>query len=136
METLNRLKKLTEELPEIPTLKQIVHNPGNIRSYIEYEVDNGTSIGFGLLSQQEVAVQKLFLSSGSEFPPHKHDVEKEYGIIFEGEVEVDIEGQKQILKKGDCVEFCCNKTHSARAITDTWLIAVAIPAIQGYPKYL
>lgn len=134
MTNIEHLKTLTDNLPPIPKLSEMIHNPGSVRSYIEYDVEDGSAIGFGLLSQKEVGVQKLFISSGTTFPNHIHDKEVEFGILFEGKLEVEINGEKQIVEKGECVKFCCKDIHGARALEDTWLIAVSIPRIDGYPK--
>lgn len=131
---IETLRELTKVLPQVPALVDMIHNPGNVRSYVEYEVEDGTSIGFGLLNQKEVAVQKLFLSKGTNFPSHKHDEEKEIGIVFQGKLSVTINGESRILGVGDVVQFDKNCCHSGKAIEDTWLIAVSIPRIEGYPN--
>ena len=134
MNSINKLKTLTEELPAIPKLADLVSNPGNFRSYIEYEAGEGTIIGFGLLNQQEVGVQKLFLSKGATFPVHSHECEKEWAIIFSGAIKVNVGKVFKTYRTGDCIEVDCALSHSGVALEDTWLITVSIPRIDGYPK--
>lgn len=128
------LRTLTEQLPPIPRLKDMVSNLGANRNYIEYKVKNGTSIGFGLLNQREVAVQKLFISAGTTFPTHRHSTQMEYGIIFVGELEITIDNEVKKLTRGDCIKFDPNTNHTLEAITDSWLITIAVPKIEGYPS--
>lgn len=134
MGSLTKLKELTKVLPPVPHLSEMIHNPGGTRSYIEYNVNGGTCIGFGLLNQEQIAVQKIFISSGTEFPLHTHEIEKEFGIIYSGLLKVFVEDEEYIVNPGECIEFCCNQKHKVIALDDTWLIAVSIPAIDGYPK--
>lgn len=134
MNELNKLKELTENLPEIPTLSELIHNPGNYRNYVEYKVDSGTCIGFGLLNQKEVSVQKLFLSKGTTFPSYAHNKEKEIWVLYEGELSVTNNNKTRILIVGDIVGFNPGDLHEITAIKDTWLITTAIPSMDGYPK--
>lgn len=134
MKELNKLKELTHNLPAVPTLKEMIHNPGNIRSYIEYEVEEGTAIGFGLLNQKEIAVQKLFLSKGTIFPTHYHLEEHEFIVVFQGSLEIEESGFKHVLKEKDCVKLEAGKNHKGLALEDCWIIVISIPSIEGYPK--
>jgi len=132
-EIINHLKNLTDNLPPVPTLVDLIHDPDNIRSYVEYSVSNGTAIGFGLLNQPEVAVQKIFISKGSIFPQHEHDV-IEIGVIFAGEVEINVGDTPIRFRVGDVIKLQKNERHSVKAIDDSWIIAIVIPRDDGYPK--
>ena len=131
MTHIDKLKELTGELPEVPTLEKMAINDSI--GYVEYEVKDGTAMGFNLLNKPKVSVQDLFLSKGATFPSHLHLVEKECHIIYSGELEVTIEDEVRILKKGD--SFCLDNTvvHSGVALKDTWMIVIGVPSIEGYP---
>jgi len=130
--SIDELKLLTETLPPIPNLADFTSDKGG--HCAQYEVENGTSFGFNLLNQKEVGVQRLFLSKGGEFPIHAHESEKEWGIIYSGSIKFQIEDEEYIMSVGDSVEIAKTHNHGAIALEDTWLIAVSIPRISGYPE--
>lgn len=134
MDSIEKLKKLTADLPGIPRLDDLLLDASSSKHSIIYKVDEGTSFGLALLNRPEVAVQELFVSKGTKWPSHLHDTETEWGIIYKGDMEVVVDGEKSMLGPGDCVR--CNKkeVHSSEAITDCWLIAIAVPRIEGYPE--
>lgn len=133
-ENLNLLKELTEELPAIPKLEQFIHNTGDKGKYIEYKADSGTAIGFNLLWQTRVAVQKTFLSANTIFPRHMHEG-IELIIVFEGLLEVECEGgELKVLDVGDVIQIKEKIPHHARSIKDSWLIVITIPADKDFPK--
>lgn len=133
MNTIDTLKQLTNDLPAIPKLDDLIHNAGFNRNYIEYEVPSGTCIGFGLLNQKEVSVQKVVMTEGCNFPYHEH-TSFEILVIFKGKLEVEIDGEKSILTIGDKVRFDKETPHAAHALEETWMIAISIPKDDGYPK--
>jgi len=135
MQTVDELKEMTEQLPPVPKLEELISNPGNKRHYIEYKVEDGTAIGFGLLSQCEVGVQKLFISSGTIFPEHVHNNEIEYGIVYNGKLKVTINENSRIIEKGDYIKFSAQEVHDIEALEDSWIIAISIPKIEGYPNF-
>ena len=131
---LDKLKELTEDLPAIPKLSDLVDVDNSAKHSTIYKVDKGTSFGISLLSRAEVAVQELFVSKGTTFPEHVHEDEMEWGIIYKGEMLVNIDGKEESFKAGDCIAFNKGSIHSSLAIEDSWLIAIAIPKIDGYPE--
>lgn len=133
MNNLDKLKELTEKLPPIPKLTDLVVSK-EITDNIEYFTEKGRILGKSLLDKPSCSVQELVLEKGSLFPPHTHDDEIEFGIIYEGELEVTIDGKAFTVGKGEIIKFNKQEVHSGLAIVDTWMIAVAIPRIDGYPK--
>ena len=97
-------------------------------------MEEGTSFGFNLLSRPEVGVMELFVSKGTSWPVHVHQHEEEWGIIFKGKLEVVLDGKTQILGPGNYTHFRKGEPHHSLALEDTWLIAVAVPKIEGYPE--
>ena len=134
MNNLDKLKELTNNLPAVPKLHDLVKSADPSVHSIIYNVEDGTSFGLGLLSRPQVAVQEVFISKGTSFPLHVHDKEKEILIVYKGEMFVKINDEERLLKEGDFVEICCGNAHSTKALKDTWVIAVAIPRIDGFPK--
>ena len=133
-ENLKRLREINGKLPPIPSLNELIISSTCGGARVDYETVNGTSFGIGLLSKPEVGVQEMFLSKDTKFPFHVHELEIEYGIIYSGRMEVNIDGHISILEVGDSIRFGVGEVHAGKALEDTWLIAVSIPKIEGYPK--
>lgn len=132
--SINRLKELTEKLNEFDN-----YVDNNHCSMTEVKMDEGTGLGFCLLYQPEIAVARWFSSKGSKFPRHKHD-EKEWIIVYSGEMKITFYDENEdkigerILNEGD---YCYNSPgtlHSASFNTDTWYIAITVPASKDWPN--
>lgn len=132
--SINRLRELTEKLTNFEN-----YADNSNCSMTEIKMVEGTGLGFCLLNQPEIAVARWFSSKGSEFPKHKHE-EREWIIVYKGEMELffyDEEGnisEQLKLEEGD---YCYNspgKTHSAIFNSDTWYIAITVPASKDWPN--
>lgn len=123
------LKKLAELTEKLPDLVKTNSSPG----FIEYKMEQGTCLGYNLLNQKEIAVQKAFLSKGAVFPKHSHE-EKEILIVFQGELLVKIEESSHNISPSELIELLPHQIHSVTALSDTWVLCIAIPAAQGYPE--
>jgi quercetin dioxygenase-like cupin family protein len=134
MNNLDKLKELTNDLPAVPKLNDLVIERDLTNHSIIYDVEDGTSFGFGLLNRPQVSVQELFVSKGTSFPAHLHKEENEWGILYKGEMKVFLGDKEIILKAGECVHFEKGVIHSSQALTDCWLIAVGVPKIKGFPE--
>jgi quercetin dioxygenase-like cupin family protein len=127
-ESLTKLKLMTEGMA--PSLDAFACTTSNV---VEYEMDKGTAIAFGLWKQPNIAVSRTFFSGGSLFPEHSHN-EKEYLIVYQGQLDVTVEGKIISVTSGDTITICPGQAHSAEAIGDTRLIAITIPAAEGFPE--
>jgi len=134
MNNIDKLKQLTEELPVVPKLEDLVESNSLTNHSVIYDVKEGTSFGFGLLSRPEASVMELFVSKGTAWPDHLHEDENEWGILYKGKLKVVIDGKEIILTPGQCVHFKKEVVHSSEAIEDSWLIAIAVPKLIGYPE--
>jgi len=133
MNSIETLKILTEELPPIPTLSSFETNIE--KGYSEYVVEEGLSFGHSLYNRPEVAVMRMFVSKGTKWPNHVHDNETEWLMVYKGSIKVRCDNEEDVtLVPGSAIEFCKNKNHYGEALEDTWLIAVSIPRVDGYPK--
>lgn len=133
MEALERLEKLTKDLPPIPNLEKLIYNPGNIKDFVEYKIEGGLSMGASLLAKPEIGVMDLVITKGGSWPVHAHIKEKEWGIIYKGKIETSCGGVTKILGPGDMIEIEPGEIHCGTALEDTWLVSVSIPRIEGYP---
>jgi quercetin dioxygenase-like cupin family protein len=126
---LARLKQIAEALP--PTLPNLVQ--WNEKCFTQYKTDTGTILGFGIYKDDDVAVQRGFLSKGAKFPPHSHGV-TEVITIVKGRLRTQgTEIGPTDLAPAQTVTYPPHDQHSHEALEDTWLIALTIPAAKGYP---
>ena len=137
------------ESPHIKILEEIIPTLAIEEKYnneIEYCTDNGgTFIGFGLHKEKAVAVQRVFMSKGTEIPEHQHP-EHEYCLVYKGSFKIKrgeasparMGGEhtyekEGILGVGDGVYFQPEEPHSGEMLEDTWIISTTIPASMEYP---
>ena len=137
------LSKLETQTKKLIDLKNTVLRKHD--SFVEYNVKNGTSLGFGLFKNGTIAVQRAFGTKGTKFPEHQHN-EQEYIIVYEGEIEIFCDNlftinncvandqtSPVILKEGDCAYFPPNTNHHLTYLQDSWIIGIIIPSVGGYP---
>jgi quercetin dioxygenase-like cupin family protein len=134
MNNIDKVKELTDNLPAVPKLTDLVKLDDCSPHSVIYDVQKGTSFGFNLLNRPEVSVMELFVSKGTCWPKHVHNESTEWGIIYKGKLKVTLCNKVKTLGKGDWILFEKGVAHSSVALEDTWLIALAIPKIDGYPK--
>jgi len=133
MKSINKLKEITNNLPPLVELADIVRFSIH-DTVVNYLKEDGSCIGRGLLNIEECSVMDMYIKKGGVFPPHAHPSQVEYGIVYDGSILVKIGDEDKILNTGDFVKFEKGNVHSGTAIQDTRLIAVAIPRINEYPK--
>lgn len=124
------LEQLTETLPDLSDLVAGKSRMG----YIEYKTKTGTAIGWSLLNIPEVAVQRHFISKGTEFEGHTHP-SNEWVIVTRGTLQFTIDHEQcSITHVGQCQFLPADSFHSCVALEDTWLIGITVPAAEGYPN--
>lgn len=126
-----RMEELEAVAKKINGLSKFILEVGE--NSIEYDIDGGKCYGIGLLSQAEISVQKAFMSKGSIFPKHNHEV-SEWLLVYEGKLLIDYcdETQEEI-SVGEAVHFLPGKDHRVIALEDTKYIGIVIPTTGGYP---
>lgn len=101
----------------------------------EYTFPTGKAIGFDLYTEKEnrIAVQRVFIPKNVTFLFHHH-VEREWYIVYHGRVVIKFDsGEEKILVAGDSYYFEPTQGHESKALEDTELICVTIPASITYP---
>ena len=99
-----------------------------------YECENGKCVGINLYSEPDVGVMRIYMSKGTEFPKHRHEHEKELGIVYSGKLLIRRGGQVYRLGIGDHFYFLPGEPHSAKALDDCWVIFITVPKAGGYPS--
>ena len=121
MDRYAKLKEMTAALPIINGVK-----------YVEYACEGGTAKSRGLYKDRDVAVARTLIPEGVTFPKHLHG-EREWCIVISGELETDVGGEKGVIKDGEYFVAEPGVPHGVLAIKDTWIIAVTVPAAEGFP---
>lgn len=85
---------------------QPVHTPGNTINFIS-------------------------VKAGNSFPLHHH-VHHQCAFVLEGEFEMTVNGETQILRPGNYVAIPSDIPHSGRAITDCRLLDIFNPVREDY----
>jgi quercetin dioxygenase-like cupin family protein len=73
----------------------------------------------------------ITVKAGNAFPLHSH-MHHQCAFVLEGEFEMTINGETQILKPGKFVVIPSNIPHSGRAITDCRLLDIFNPVREDY----
>ena len=76
---------------------------------------------------EKMSVMYSVVPAGSGIPVHVHSLEDETFEITEGELEVTIADEVQVLKKGDIIFMPKNIPHGFKAITDTSMWVTFVP---------
>jgi mannose-6-phosphate isomerase-like protein (cupin superfamily) len=128
IDLIGRLETLNKCAPSLSDL--VAARKQNV---VEYEVDGGWSIGYGISNDKECAIQKNFTTGGSLFPTHAL-LEHVYYIILEGEGVVIVGEEKREFKAKDCITVPPGVAHSWYYRKHTRYIGVTIPASEGFPS--
>jgi quercetin dioxygenase-like cupin family protein len=119
---MERLRALTETLVDMKSL--VVPVTSGMQ---EYKVEQGYAMAMTLKHNEDVAVAQSFLSAGTIFPYHCHELSEEILIIYKGEVTIVTENDRKELKAGDSIHICKGCGHLLHAKTDVKIIAITIP---------
>jgi len=124
---LPALVELTAKLKGTPTQR-----------VVEYPTEGGTVIGIGLMNDRYGAVQKVLMSKGAKMPCHQHPLSREWLIVLSGRVKIcRIEGgevKERVLTRGEYAFLNSGEGHGTEALEDTWVLGIAIPPDEGYPR--
>ena len=125
---LEKLRELTQEVKKLDSFVLEVD-----QDVIEYDLEVGSSIGYGLFHIDDVAVQRNDMTKGTIFPEHKHE-ESEFMVVYRGKARYEFDGKEKIVTPGKFIYFIPNQPHACEALEDTSMIAITIPADKGYPN--
>lgn len=71
------------------------------------------------------------IDAGATLPEHVH-VHEQVSNLTEGEFEMTVEGEKQIMKSGSVIVIPSNAMHSGKAITNCRITDVFYPVREDY----
>lgn len=121
------LKEMVKRLPDLTDIIRYTNN-----NIIEYDGD-GIIFGKNLYNSGLVAIQQATMLEESQIKIHQHE-EIEIIIVIFGQLEFNIINKGCImLNTGDVVKILPNELHTCKALKNTELIGITIPASKGYP---
>jgi len=126
-DSLDRLKNLTPSLPSLPSMI-LSEGRGHV---IEYRTDDGVSVAVGLHKSGDVAVCRAVNSAGY-FPEHSHQ-EHETVVIVEGVAIYHLPDGDIEIGPGQSIYIAPDVPHSTTFVVTTRLIAITVPAAEGFP---
>jgi len=130
-EVLDKLEKLTRQLPPIPPLSDFKNITEENTTYI---FDSGISFSENLYHEDDIAIAKFFIPKDVEFSTHMHGTSAEWLIVLQGSLEVSVGGEKEILNRHDSLKIEAKKPHSAIALEGVIVIAITVPKDDGFPE--
>ena len=123
-----KLKELTKTLD----FAEMINHPLGV-NIEEFDLEQGTSFMVGLFHRPVMAVARVFSSAGTIFPAHKHD-EWELVVVYQGEIHLEVEGKKIVLKEKQFHYLNPGQSHSAFYPVDSWVLCITKPASDDFPK--
>ena len=134
--SIEKLEELTMKLPPVPRLgdfKKVMRDFKNDIEKVTYDIKNGDCFSYRLFTAPSISIARTFTSKGGEFPIHRHD-EKEYLLVYSGSIKITIGKEERILNIGDFLFIDKDTPHKAKALEDTWFIAITIPYSKDFPE--
>jgi quercetin dioxygenase-like cupin family protein len=128
---LNKLEKLTPQLPIIPDLSKYKVGMGHMVTYV---FDSGVAISENIYSTPDIGIAKTSIKEGVTFDIHQHSISGEWIIVLNGILKVFVDSEELELHKYDSVKIDAKKPHFAIAVTDTTFIAITVPKDDGFPE--
>jgi quercetin dioxygenase-like cupin family protein len=84
-----------------------------------------------LIHADGLTVAHVTIAAGSALPEHHH-VHEQITNVIHGELEMTVAGQTAVCNAGTSIVIPSNAPHSARALTDCYVIDVFQPVREDY----
>jgi quercetin dioxygenase-like cupin family protein len=135
MENLQKLQELTETLPLIPTLSELMAESFSESNYLEIETKYGGPIMvIGCYKNDDIAIVRSFAIKGTAMEMHQH-AEKEIFVVYSGCMEVYYQdGHCARLLPGDLHYIPPETPHYVMWPENTWEITILMPSIKELPN--
>lgn len=121
---LDKLKELTDKVVSLSSIVKRVD--GDVA---EFNVMPGIATILNLMTNEHVHVSEMYMSAGTVFPPHVHSDAVQYSLPYKGELIFNDGGEIKHVKEGCIIRIDQYKAHNIRALTDTNIILITVPAI-------
>lgn len=124
-----------EHLEKLKGLTAALTSKANNRpnGYRIQEVPKGEIFLFGLYRNTDVAIARCFSSAGADHGSSSHP-EKEFFVVYSGELHITVSGEEHILKCGDFFVAEPNVAHEVQTPVPTWFLVMTIPGSSEFPR--
>ncbi|MEL6822034.1 MAG: cupin domain-containing protein [Calditrichota bacterium] len=102
----------------------------NLNNLDERELLPGFKVRF--VHSDTMTLAYWTIDEGAELPEHSHHHEQVLAAVMEGEFEITVDGEAQIVRPGDVVVIPSNVVHSGRALTNCKMLDVFQPVREDY----
>lgn len=83
------------------------------------------------LHSENLTLAYWAITAGAEMPEHSHEHEQVANLL-EGEFELEVDGEKQLLRPGMVALIPSEAPHSGRAVSDCRILDVFHPVREDY----
>ena len=102
---------------------------------VEYAVETGRCRGKAVLNTSDVAIQIATLDAGTTFQMHNHGDSDEVLVVISGSaVSTTDSGRTQIAGPRGVIKIPSGISHTVFCREATAIVAITIPASEGYPR--
>ena len=127
---LQRLKELSKQMPQYPTMRRIEDKA----QYQEFKIEKGYAVTKSLFDVPGVAsCAHTILEPNTEFPTHRHK-EEEILIVIKGSLLVSGDDNVYMLAPGGVAILQPNTKHSAITTSGCEFIIVTVPDSPDFPR--
>lgn len=117
----------------VPALRELVNTMIRRNGTVTCETEHGKILLKHLHKRTKMAVLMCSMPQGSSFPEHRHTV-VEWLHVESGELEITVNGSEpQVLRAGETIRIQPNDAHTSTALTPVEVLAVTMPADEGFP---
>ncbi|MCM8804035.1 MAG: cupin domain-containing protein [Candidatus Omnitrophica bacterium] len=119
------IKRWVLKMPEIfePIILDFGYNDFKNIGHIEFIIANQIEEGY--------CGKFIFMFTGQRCPKHFHKKKHETFFVLKGEILMEIDGKKVILKQGDILPVETGVSHTFRALKNSLIIEVSQPSIKN-----
>ena len=135
-DSIVKLRELIPKLP-VPSFQDITLE--SAPNFVEMDMDHGVGFGFNLYYEEDVvSCARWFSNEGAFFPVHSHP-QLEVIIVYYGDMTIQLynsEGERtkeECLFPGRAFYIEGDIPHSAYFSSDTWYLAITVPANEAWP---
>lgn len=87
----------------------------------------------GFIHSENMTFVYWTFKAGAELPEHRH-VHEQVVNMLEGEFELSVAGNTEVLKEGSVVIIPSNQSHSGKAVTPCRILDVFYPVREDFKK--
>ena len=135
---LAKMKQIVSQLKEVLDQAKVpVPHGVKCAAYAHYGMDRFDEVGAVLINllNREYSKTLLIMFPGQRYPSHHHKQKEETFYVLSGELEVELEGERHHLRKGDLLTIRRGQTHSFSSDTGVILEEIATTYISGDSIY-